>query len=296
LITFRYHVVTLVGVFLALGVGVLFGVSFIDQSTVEGLKGAQTRLGARNEELRDRIVALEKQNEAYRTYVSSSRDLIVRGALRDHPVLIIAFESTPVASVDAVTQTIQLAGARLDGPVTLSDMLDLKTDEGRRKLASLLEASSTEPRTLSEGIVSRLAAAATGRDLTFLQTLIDGGMASGRLPAAGSVPEDARPELAGAVVIVGGEGSKELNERLVMPLTRALAGGPVTTAVTEAESVSLRVVGPLREAGDLNVITVDGVDTPLGQAALAAGLQAGFQGQFGNYGLGDGATSALPAG
>jgi hypothetical protein len=295
LITFRYHVVTLVAVFLALGVGVLFGVSFIDQSTVEGLKNAQTRLGARNEVLRDRIVALEKETEAFRTYVSSSRDLIVRGALRDHPVLVIAFESTPVSGVDAVNQTIQLAGARLDGSVTLSDRLDLRTDESRRRLAPLLGASSTEARLLSEAMVSQLTAAAAGRDGTAFQKLIDNGMASGRPPAA-SPREGAAPEATRAVVIVGGEGSKELNDRLALPLTRALAGEAVTTAVVEAESTSLRLLGPLREAGDLNLITVDGVETPLGQAALAAGLRAGFGGQFGNYGLGDGATSALPAG
>lgn len=296
MITFRYHVVTLVAVFLALGVGVLFGVSFIDQSTVEGLRSAQTRLGARNEALRDRIVALEKEAEAYRAYVSSSRDLIVRGALRDHPVLIIAFESTPVASVDVVVQTIQLAGARVGGPVTLSDLLDLKTDEGRRRLAAVLGLTTTEPRALSDTLVAQLTAAATGGDVTLLERLIDGGLASGRPPAAAEGPEAAPAGPARAVVIVGGESSRELNDRLALPLTRALAGAPVLTAVVEAQSNSLNLVGPLRQAGDLNVITVDGVDTPLGQAALAAGLRAGFDGQFGNYGLGPGATSALPAG
>lgn len=288
--------VTLVAVFLALGVGVLFGVSFIDQSTVEGLKGAQTRLGARNEDLRDRIVALEKETEAYRAYVSSSRDLIVRGALRDRPVLIMAFESTPVSSVDAVVQTMQLAGARLDGPVTLSDLLDLRTDEGRRRLAQVLESSSTDPRMLSEAMVSRLSGAVTGRDPAFLERLIDSGLATGRRPAVSEGLETASPGLPRAVVIVGGQSSKELNDRLAVPLARALAGETAITAVVEAQSSSLSLLGPLREGGNLNMITVDGVDTPLGQSALAAGLRAGFDGQFGNYGMGPGATTALPSG
>jgi hypothetical protein len=155
--------------------------------------------------------------------------------------------------------------------------------------------ASTDPKTLSDTLVAQLTAAATGRDLTVFQRLIDGGMASGRSPAVPAGIEGA-PEPARAVVIVGGESSRELNDRLALPLTRALAGAPVLTAVVEAQSISLRLLGPIREAGDLNVITVDGVDTPLGQAALAAGLRAGFEGQFGNYGLGPGATTALPAG
>ena len=45
MITFRYHVVTLVAVFMAIGVGVLFGATFIDQNIVDGLRASQARPG-----------------------------------------------------------------------------------------------------------------------------------------------------------------------------------------------------------------------------------------------------------
>jgi hypothetical protein len=295
LISFRYHVVTLVAVFLALGVGVLFGVSFIDQSTVETLRNSQTRLGARNEVLRERVVALEKERDALNTYVASSRDQIVRGALRDRAVVMLSFDSTPVPSVEAVAGTIQLAGGALEGSVTLSDRLDLRSEDGRRRLATVLDAPSNGVEALSDLAVSRLVQAFSGRDDTaFLQKLADDGLASGRLPATGTGAETAAGQ-GRAVVIVGGNGSRELNDRLLLPLARSLAAVPMVTAVVESGSAPLRVLAPLREESGLRVVTVDGVDTPLGQAALAAGLRAGFEGQFGNYGVGAGATAALPA-
>lgn len=296
MISFRYHVVTLVAVFLALGVGVLFGVSFIDQSTVETLRNTQARLGARNETLRERVVALEKERDTLNTYVASSRDRIVRGVLRDRAVVILSFDSTPVPSIEAVAATIQLAGGALDGSVTLSDRLDLRSEDGRGRLATVLGSQSNDVRALSELAVTRLVEVLSGRDETaFLQKLVDDGLASSRLQPLGQTAPDTAPDEGRAVVIVGGTGSKELNDRILLPLARALAAIPTVTAVVEGGSAPLRVLTPLREESGLRVVTVDGVETPLGQAALAVGLRAGFEGQFANYGVGAGATAALPA-
>ncbi len=268
----------------------LFGVSFIDQSTVETLRNAQTRLGTRNQQLRDRIVALENESESLKAYVSSSRDAVVRGALEGRSVVIVGFESTPASTVEAVVGTIELAGGRVDGSLTLSDRLDLRTDDGRRRLAAVLESPSLEARGLAELAVAQLTAALAAGDAAFLRQLIGTGLATGTPPSG----EPA--SLGRAVVVAGGRGSRELNERIALPLVRSLASSPVVTAVVEAGSTSLQMLTSLRQDSGLRVVTVDGIDTPLGQAALATGLRAGFGGQFGSYGFGPGATTALPAG
>ncbi|MGH2732980.1 MAG: copper transporter, partial [Actinomycetota bacterium] len=42
------------------------------------------------------------------------------------------------------------------------------------------------------------------------------------------------------------------------------------------------------------VITVDGIDQPMGHVALVLGLRAASAGRFGNYGTGEGATLLIP--
>jgi hypothetical protein len=292
LITFRYHIVTLVAVFLALGVGVLFGASFIDQNTVEGLRKTQAALGHRNENLRNRIVALEKGNESLNRFVASTAATIQRDALKDRSVTLISFDSTPQDATSAVIATLGVAGSSLDGSIKLSDQLDLRSPDVRRKIGLLLGSASIDQKALSELLVSQLSTALMGRNPGFLQKLIDAGMASSQ-PGGGEAIPTGVSTVPSAVTVVAGNGN-ELNQRLAIPLVGALAAGPLVTSAVEKGASNLRLVGPVRRESGVKVVTVDSIETPVGQAAYAAGLKAGFAGQFGAYGFADGATSVLP--
>lgn len=287
MITFRYHVVTLVAVFMAIGVGVLFGATFIDQNIVDGLRSAQARLGDRNESLRGRIVDLEKQNEAVETFAASTRDLIVRGSLDNVSIVLVSFDSTPGDSLDAVRQTLTLAGARFGGHLSLSDGLDLESEESRERLATALGSNSDDPEDLSEALVIQLSTALVGQNPEFLTRLVEGELAS--TPVSIATPLDPIP----VVVLVGGETPREVTERVVVPLTRLLGERSTVTAAVE-QGTDARMLQPIRDDSDLQAVTVDSIDTPLGQSALAIGLKAARSGQFGHYGRAEGATTALP--
>ena len=289
MITFRYHVVTLVAVFMAIGLGVLFGATFIDQNIVDSLRATQARLGDRNEALRGRIVDLEDENEALQTFTGSTRDIVVRNSLQNVPVVLVSFEATPGDALDAVRETLALAGARTDGHVTLSDGLDLKSAENRQRLAGALGSSSTDAGRLSEELVAQLATALSGQNPEFLNKLLETELASApiALPAAASDP-------APAVVMVGGEMSREVNDRIAVPLAKLLGTGTAVTTAAVENGIELHMLEGIRDDSDLRIVTVDSVETPLGQSALAVGLQGALTGQFGHYGRGEGATTALP--
>lgn len=287
MITFRYHVVTLVAVFMAIGLGVLFGATFIDQNIVDGLRAAQVRLGDRNESLRDRILELERQNEAVETFASSTRDLIVRGALEDVSVVLVSFEATPGESLDAVRQTLTLAGGRFDGHVTLSDALDLRSEENRERLAAALGSNSDDAEALSQTLVTELGTALLGQNPNFLSRLVESELAS--TPVAIAAPLEPAP----VVVVVGGEIPRELTNRVAVPLLR-LFGETGTVAAAAAAGTEVNLLRQVRDDSDLRAVTVDSIDTPLSQSALAIGLRAALTGQFGHYGLAEGATTALP--
>ena len=288
MITFRYHVVTLVAVFMAIGLGVLFGATFIDQNIVDSLRAAQARLGDRNETLRSRIVDLENENEALQAFTGSTRDLLVRGSLRDVPVVLVTFESTPGEALDAVRQTLTLAEARTEGQITLANRLDLRSEENRDALAGVLGSSSTDPAELSQQLVAQLATALSGQNADFVTRLLEAELATAplALPAGQAAPPP-------AVIVVGGGTSRELNDRIAVPLARQLGGRQTVTAAVE-NGTDIRMLKPIRDDSDVRVMTVDSIETPLGQSALAIGLKGALAGQFGHYGRGEGATTALP--
>ncbi len=287
MITFRYHVVTLVAVFMAIGLGVLFGATFIDQNIVDSLRAAQVRLGDRNESLRGRILELEKENEAVETFAASTRDLIIRGALDDVSIVLVSFESTPGDSLDAVRQSLTLAGGRFDGHVTLSNGLDLKSERNREGLAAALGTGSNDVNDLSEALVTQLGTALLGQNPEFLTRLVESELAS--TPVAIAAPLAPAP----VVVFIGGDASREITDRIAVPLTRLLVQRSTVTAVVEG-GTDARMLQPIRDDSDLQAVTVDSIETPLGQSAMAIGLKAARAGQFGHYGRAEGATTALP--
>lgn len=288
MITFRYHVVTLVAVFMAIGLGVLFGATFIDQNIVDSLRATQARLGDRNETLRGRIVDLENENEALQTFTGSTRDIVVRGTLQDVPVVLVTFDSTPGDALDAVRETLTLAGARTDGQLTLSERLDLNSQENRDRLATALGSSSADAAKLSEELVAQLGPALEGRSPEFLTKLLEAELASAPI-ALPSAPSEAPP----VIILVGGDISSEVSERVALPLARYL-GSAQTVAAAVEDGIELRLLEPIRDDSDIRVITVDSIESPLGQSALAVGLQGGLKGRYGHYGRGEGATTALP--
>lgn len=293
MITFRYHVVTLVAVFLALAVGVLFGATFIDQNIVEGLEATQQRLGDRNEQLRNRIVALEQENEQFRTFTAATRDASVRNSLADQPVVVLRFDATPDQMVESVTGTLVAAGARLDGVLGLTAALDLTSEETQARLATVMDFPSEDPEALSVELARQLAEALIGVNPQVVPRLAEAGLVRGELALPEAPLDGGQAPVPPAVVMLAGQVSPVFNDRLVMPLARALSEAPQVVAVGTPGTGGAILEG-LRGDSELRVVTVDGVESAMGQTALALGLRAALGGQFGMYGTGEGATTALP--
>ncbi|MGH2773727.1 MAG: copper transporter [Actinomycetota bacterium] len=293
MINLRYHVVTLMAVFLALGLGVLFGASFIDQSTVTALKISQQRLSERNKALRDRVVSLERESDSLKSFAASTRDALIREVLLGRSVVLVAFESSDEDSVNAAADALVKAGGSVEGSIRLSGDVQLESLESRRRVASLLGSESSSANRLFDLLVARLAEALSGKQPGFIKSLVDGGLATVQEVAGGKLrPLEELATVDGAVVIVPA-GQSTINRRVAVPLARALSQSESKTAVVERGSEDLALVGAVRKQG-VTVVTVDGIEGPIGQAGLALGLKAAFEGAFGHYGTGEGASAVLP--
>src|SRR5690606_29453864 len=112
------HIVSLTAVFLAIGIGLTLGSTFLDRATVENLNGQlenlETRLGERDE----RIGVLEDdltEAEALQSALDEQGAGLLAGRLDDVPVVVIASAGVDQDDVDGAVESLQTAGAAVQG-------------------------------------------------------------------------------------------------------------------------------------------------------------------------------------
>src|SRR5260370_8855594 len=184
MINFRFHIVSLIAVFLALALGVVMGATVVNRAIVDRLNS--------------RIDTVEKNANASRTesdevrgqvgqlngYIDGTKDLAVAGGLDGTTLATIAARGV---DADAVKQTVALAqqaGARAPGIIWLEGKLALSDADTVRQLGELLGKTGQNAKATRDeawnAIASRVAtgagAATNGRDL--LAALADAGFIS----------------------------------------------------------------------------------------------------------------------
>jgi hypothetical protein len=142
-INLRYHIVSITAVFLALGIGLTLGTSFLDRVTVDTLKSQLDDVQAQvdeteatNNDLSRRVSALEERDEALAVELP---ERLLRGHLTDVPVLVVATEGTDDALVDQTVGALASAGADVAGTWWLTERWMLDDAEELTELAALLE-------------------------------------------------------------------------------------------------------------------------------------------------------------
>lgn len=286
---------TLVAVFLALGLGVLFGASFIDQNTIEILERSQKRLGERNKDLRDQVLALEKHLNDSSAFIDSAKTTLIRASLKDRPSLILGFDDNDDV-LESAGQTLVLAGSKVEGSLRFSENIDMSNATRRQQVALAIGSDLTDAEPLREALIQEVSAGVAGKKPGALQRISDSGLVE-QLQVAGGQPKTVNvlgsPQ--SLVVIVAPKKEKKvLSESFVFPLVRALASQGVLVAVVADAEAGSDLIAALRGDGNIKAITIDNIQKSEGQTALALGLQAAMAGRFGHYGSAEGATSLFP--
>ncbi|HEV3400985.1 MAG TPA: copper transporter, partial [Acidimicrobiales bacterium] len=88
MINLRYHVVSLVAVFLALGVGVVMGSTVIDRVTVDALEAQVDRVENSVKATQAENRRLDEQLRTVRDFADQARDRIAEGHLEGVTVLV----------------------------------------------------------------------------------------------------------------------------------------------------------------------------------------------------------------
>ncbi len=312
MIDFRYHLVSIVAVFLALAVGIVLGNAALAGPITSGLGRDLDRATSDRRGLEDDASQLRAQVSAADAFALAVGPRLVRGALQDERVLLVTTPQTPAELAAGLTPLLEQAGAQVSGTLQLLPPLsdpaqgalvdDLvaqvvpagvelpATDAVGRATAELAAALVRPPdgeaveAEQAQAVVSAFVEAALVRYSSPEQTLrpatlavvLTGAAAHDELPPAEQAQQAAAVAMAGALD-ARGDG--------------AVLAGPAGSADGHGPLRLLRSDAALARA----VSSVDDADRGAGQVTVALALAEQRRGGAGQYGSGAGATAAAPA-
>lgn len=298
--SFRYHMVSVAAVLLALGLGVALGASSLSSPILGALHSDRADLDGQVASLTaDRDAARAQQAQSERALAAAAPGLL-SGHLADHSVVLLAAPDAAPDDLDAVSGLVAQAGGHVTGQLGLTDaaLAPDRADALRSLVTRVLPAGVQLPRTTDAGTLtgSLLGALVTsGRGPasspaevgTAFTALSDGGfLAPGPAPAPAQV-----------ALVVTGDGPATTPDAAGRAPTLAKLAGAVRAGgagtVVASRAPTGEVAAVRADPGLAGVSTVDGVGTTAGRIAtvLAAGEQ--LQGRSGSYGTAPGAR-ALP--
>jgi len=301
MISFRFHLVSLVAVFLALGLGVLAGTTVVNKGIITLLQAQTNELRETSADLRQRVVRLEGEARMSSAFEREAMEHLVAGRLPGTDVILITQEGTDGAGIQGARRALEEAGADLRAVLSVDGRMTLDRGSDRQALALAIGTSGNEPSALqaqaAEALAIRLTFGSTGDDV--LASLLEAGFLVNQGPG---LDGDELRQLGGNgevfVVVAGGpEGADPSPSDFLVPLARRLVLQGEAVAAAESLDSQYEFVGILRGDGSVSdqLVTQDNVDRIPGEVGLVLGLQALLtNGQGGHYGVKGGASGSIP--
>jgi copper transport outer membrane protein MctB len=308
-IDFRYHLVSIVSIFLALAVGIVLGAGPLKEDIGNTLTSEVTRLREDRTQLRAQLDEAEKAAQARDAFTEASNKSLLANRLQDATVSVVVLPGADDNLVKSTTSTLTEAGAKIGSTVTVLDSwVDPDKATFRSTLGEQLAPSVQVPIDQTDGevvdaVLARALLTKAGGNGTGAAAALE-GLRTGELIRY--TPDSVT--VATAAVIIGGPVNGETGpERTARAealsgLAGALdvAGSGAVLAATSpdtGDNPQLSVVASARQNSDQakQLSTVDHAELPMGQASVVFALLEQFAGSAGQYGLEADATAAFPA-
>ena len=324
MINLRYHIVSITAVFLALGIGITMGSTFLGRGALEridrNVKNAQEQVRRTNKENADlkREAELEADRDA--SLMAEGTQRMFEGQLEAIPTLVLAAPGIDQDSLDALTDALSDSAATYLGRLTVTEKMQLEggavTD-----MAEVLSAPTRDPDQLRNLVTSRMA-----RDMREASRTDLGGAE----PPLSTLPEtepslvgdlvdadfltyesdgaqtDARALLTGQgyrYVVVTGASPDVPDAAFLLPLVRDMAADRpaqvvVAAAATgdDAETEREVTLQPYLDDDAVaeRISTVDDLEDFSGVSAVMLSLSDLGLDRRGHYGYGEGRTQLPP--
>src|SRR5438093_5771783 len=106
MVSFRYHVVTIVAVFVALAVGILMGTTVLDQGLVRDLQRRTGDLSGKVNQLQQQVQDQQQLLTILQNFDQSTRSALVSGRLAGSRVVLVTEEGVDLQDLNGVRQTL----------------------------------------------------------------------------------------------------------------------------------------------------------------------------------------------
>ena len=298
MINFRYHLVSLIGVFLALAVGVVLGAGPL-QNAISNV-GSDEAAVASVADLQEELAAASAEGEAGQELASALAEQVLPGTMSGKNIAVVVLPDATSADVDVATSALEQAGAQVLGPVELTEaFVSQDANTYRETLASPVSsylagrpADPSPAAVLATGLVETLTVDSPDAELiggmltdeaTPLVVALSTELADGLMLVGAGSERPAGVDQTQSGNEAGGDAAVS-----VAPLTRAgwsalgtaFADASVPAVAVGQAATAGQFIAVLREAGS-PLATADRGGSPMGALNAVLALASGATGSYG---------------
>ena len=322
MIDFRYHLVSIVAVFLALAIGIVLGSTELQGPAFSLLDKTTSKLQNELGQVSSQRDTAQQQATEGELYAQAVEPAVLRDLLTGHRLLIVTEPGAQSSVVSGITTAAIHAGATVTGEINLQpkffdtsgtaqDSLNQTTLDVAQTAGIQLDTSATYQQQAAQVIASEILTASSasagsqpsgGDQGTSAATMLQAYAASQFLSTSG---QPATPATLAVVVTpqnAPSDGSADQLDQVLIPLVQELAAKSAATVVvgSSAGSGAGSPISVLRSNSvSSQVSTVDDADLAAGQTvamqALAVELAGGKAGSYGFTANGASAIAPSPA-
>jgi hypothetical protein len=313
-VDFRYHVVSIVAVFLALALGIVIGTYTINGQVLKNIRHQVSSLRGQNDGLRGRIQDLERVQRQQGALIKGVSPLVLENRLARQRIVLITSPGASSGVVKGVKDAVVAAGATVSATVKMSKgWSDPKQSAVVGDLATRLAepgvplpdgtAYERAGRVLASALLRHPPAATSNTLGTFSSA--DAAALAGFTTAGLISVTPTRPVPGTLAILVVGNAPGQPDDatkaaaKTITDLVRELdsAGGGAVVAGPPSAAQNGGLISAARSDGNTRktVSTVDDADTDSGRIRVVLALAAELGNISGQYGTGPGANAPIPS-
>lgn len=313
MIHFRYHLVSLMAVFLALAIGVAMGATVIDKAIVDALRVQVQSAERRADSVKRENDSLKNERAQDTSFLRSLSETVIAGRLDGAHVQFIAPEGLDESAVGDLVEGVENAGGEVSSVLWLTN--NLKSDAHQKTLRTVLDSTS------SKGMWNAVYSALSSTSATDATSTSASESTTSTTSAVPSVEQfdalvdagiftrtnvaDSGPVVPDLVILLSGPASPTASAEIVSSSEYAADDGIAAvigevwdSAAATADAGVGSTLAAIRNDEELRrqIATVDTLDEANGPLLLVLVSEAALAGRVGQYGYGLGARDGIVPG
>jgi len=316
-IDFRYHLVSIVAVFLALAIGIVLGSTELQGHTLDVLRAANDSLTSKLNAVSAQLGGSDQEVTASDTFLQTAEPKLLNAMLAGDQVVIVTEPGAPSAVVTGVRQAAALAGATVTGTVALQPKFNDLSGATQASLSAInAQLATTDGTTLTPAISSQTGYQQNAAQLIATaildktegesvltapqaQFLLQAYAQAGYLTTSGAPADRATLAVLVTPQAAPADGASDPANQVLLAVAQQFATASAATLVAGSVAGSApaaSAISVLRASSvSGQVSSVDNADTSLGQISTIWALAGQLAGRKPNsYGI-SGASAVSPS-